>query len=251
MDKSIFTALNSMQILKNNQSVVSQNLSNTNVVGYKKDIQANFGSVYLDREKGIDPRVFAFSDVGAFDNSQGPLNPSERKLDLAIDGDGYFIVKPEGGKLALSRRGDLKVGIDGTLRDNAGAQIFSVDLEPIEIPPYRNISIANDGIITIEPLNAEPGEQVVVGQIATTKGSEEVKLVKSLDGFIRTEEGEVPEPDQQSRIVSGFLEGSNVKSVDELVSGIEQSRSYEINVKFITTAKELDEAGSSLMRMPN
>ena len=251
MDKSIFTALNSMQILKNNQSVVSQNLSNTNVVGYKKDIQANFGSVYLDREKGIDPRVFAFSDVGAFDNSQGPLNPSERKLDLAIDGDGYFIVKPEGGKLALSRRGDLKVGIDGTLRDNAGAQIFSVDLEPIEIPPYRNISIANDGIITIEPLNAEPGEQVVVGQIASTKGSEEVKLVKSLDGFIRTEEGEVPEPDQQSRIVSGFLEGSNVKSVDELVSGIEQSRSYEINVKFITTAKELDEAGSSLMRMPN
>ncbi len=251
MDKSIFTALNSMQILKNNQSVVSQNLSNTNVVGYKKDIQANFGSVYLDREKGIDPRVFAFSDVGAFDNSQGPLNPSERKLDLAIDGDGYFIVKPDGGKLALSRRGDLKVGIDGTLRDNAGAQIFSVDLEPIEIPPYRNISIANDGIITIEPLNAEPGEQVVVGQIASTKGSEEVKLVKSLDGFIRTEEGEVPEPDQQSRIVSGFLEGSNVKSVDELVSGIEQSRSYEINVKFITTAKELDEAGSSLMRMPN
>ncbi len=251
MDKSIFTALNSMQILKNNQSVVSQNLSNTNVVGYKKDIQANFGSVYLDREKGIDPRVFAFSDVGAFDNSQGPLNPSERKLDLAIDGDGYFIVKPDGGKLALSRRGDLKVGIDGTLRDNAGAQIFSVDLEPIEIPPYRNISIANDGIITIEPLNAEPGEQVVVGQIATTKGSEEVKLVKSLDGFIRTEDGGVPEPDQQSRIVSGFLEGSNVKSVDELVSGIEQSRSYEINVKFITTAKELDEAGSSLMRMPN
>ena len=251
MDKSIFTALNSMQILKNNQSVVSQNLSNTNVVGYKKDIQANFGSVYLDREKGIDPRVFAFSDVGAFDNSQGPLNPSERKLDLAIDGDGYFIVKPDGGKLALSRRGDLKVGIDGTLRDNAGAQIFSVDLEPIEIPPYRNISIANDGIITIEPLNAEPGQQVVVGQIATTKGSEEVKLVKSLDGFIRTEDGGIPEPDQQSRIVSGFLEGSNVKSVDELVSGIEQSRSYEINVKFITTAKELDEAGSSLMRMPN
>ena len=251
MDKSIFTALNSMQILKNNQSVVSQNLSNTNVVGYKKDIQANFGSVYLDREKGIDPRVFAFSDVGAFDNSQGPLNPSERKLDLAIDGDGYFIVKPEGGKLALSRRGDLKVGIDGTLRDNAGAQIFSVDLEPIEIPPYRNISIANDGIITIEPLNAEPGQQVVVGQIASTKGSEEVKLVKSLDGFIRTEDGGIPEPDQQSRIVSGFLEGSNVKSVDELVSGIEQSRSYEINVKFITTAKELDEAGSSLMRMPN
>ena len=59
MDKSIFTALNSMQILKNNQSVTSQNLSNTNVPGFKKDIHANFGSLYLDREKGIDPRVYA------------------------------------------------------------------------------------------------------------------------------------------------------------------------------------------------
>ena len=78
MDKSIFTALNSMQILKNNQSVTSQNLSNTNVPGFKKDIHANFGSLYLDREKGIDPRVYALSDVGAFDNSQGALNPTER-----------------------------------------------------------------------------------------------------------------------------------------------------------------------------
>ena len=57
MDKSIYTALNSMQILRNNQSVTAQNLSNTNVPGFKKDIHANFGSLYLDREKGIDPRV--------------------------------------------------------------------------------------------------------------------------------------------------------------------------------------------------
>ncbi len=251
MDKSIFTALNSMQVLKSNQSVTSQNLSNTNVVGFKKDIQANFGSVYLDRQKGIDPRVFALADVGAFDNSQGPLNPSERKLDLAIDGQGYFIVKPDGAKLALSRRGDLKVGPNGFLMDNTGAQIYSVDLEPIEIPPYRNISFSSDGIITIEPLNAEPGQQIVVGQIATTEGSEDKKLVKSLDGFIRTEDGGIPEPDQNSKILSGFLEGSNVKSVDELVNGIEQSRAYEINVKFITIAKELDEASASLMRTPN
>jgi flagellar basal-body rod protein FlgF len=51
--------------------------------------------------------------------------------------------------------------------------------------------------------------------------------------------------------LSGFLEGSNVKSVDELVSGIDQSRAYEINVKFVTTAKEIDEATASLMRMPS
>ena len=142
-------------------------------------------------------------------------------------------------------------GICKFLQNSARAQIYSVDMEPIEVPPHRNISFSSDGIITIEPLNAEPGQSIVVGQIATTEGSEEEKLVKSLDGYIRTEKGGVPEPDQQSKILSGFLEGSNVKSVDQLVDGIEQSRSYEINVKFITTAKELDEASASLMRMPN
>ena len=251
MDKSIFTALNSMQILRNNQSVSAQNLSNTNVPGFKKDIQANFGSLYLDREKGIDPRVYALSDVGAFDSSQGALNPTDRPLDVGIDGDGYFIVNPESGKLALSRRGDFKINQNRILIDNTGAQIFSVDLEPIEIPPFQNISIAKDGVITIQPLNAPPGQEINVAQIATTRGTQNIKLSKSLDGYIRTEDGNIPEPDQLSTIISGFLESSNVKSVDQLVNNIEQSRAYEINVKFITTAKELDEAGASLMRIPN
>ena len=128
---------------------------------------------------------------------------------------------------------------------------MSVDLEPIEVPPFQKISIAKDGVITIQPLNAEPGQEIIVGQIGTARGTENVKLVKSLDGYIRTEEGGIPEPDQLSSIVTGFLESSNVKSVDQLVAGIEQARSFEINVKFITTAKELDEAGASLMRIPN
>ena len=78
-----------------------------------------------------------------------------------------------------------------------------------------------------------------------------MRHAKSLDGYIRTDDGKIPEPDQLSTIISGFLESSNVKSVDQLVNNIEQSRAYEINVKFITTAKELDEAGASLMRIPN
>ena len=80
MDKSIFTALNSMQILKNNQSVTSQNLSNTNVPGFKKDIHANFGSLYLDREKGIDPRVYALSDVCLLYTSPSPRDVEESRM---------------------------------------------------------------------------------------------------------------------------------------------------------------------------
>jgi len=249
MDRSIYTALNSMNILRDNQSVTAQNLANISVTGFQKDIQINFASVYLDRDKGIDPRVLALQEPGGFDSTPGPIQQTGAPLDLAIDGAGYFIVKPANGKTALSRRGDFTVSADGTLRDGTGTQPLSVDLEPITIQPKKKISISGDGIIEIEPLNAPLGQTVRVGQIATTFGSE-VPLAKTIDGFVRPFDGSIPEPDNRTILLSGFLEGSNVQSVDELVTGIDQSRAYEINVKFISTAQEIDEASASLMRMP-
>ena len=250
MDRSIYTALNSMNILRDNQSVTAQNLANISVTGFQKDIQINFASVYLDRDKGIDPRVLALQEPGGFDSTPGPVQQTGAPLDLAVDGTGYFIVKPANGKIALSRRGDFTVSADGTLRDGTGTQPISVDLEPITVPPHRKISISGDGIIEIEPLNAPLGQTVRVGQIATTFGSE-VPLAKTIDGFVRPIDGSIPEPDNRTILLSGFLEGSNVQSVDELVTGIDQSRAYEINVKFISTAQEIDEASASLMRMPS
>ena len=250
MDRSIYTALNSMNILRDNQSVTAQNLANISVTGFQKDVQINFSSVYLDRDKGIDPRVMALQEPGGFDNTPGPMQQTGAPLDLAVDGNGYFIVKPEGGKVAMSRRGDFTVSADGTLRDGTGTQPLSTDLEPIIIPPHRTVSISGDGIIEIEPLNAPLGQKVRVAQLATTYGSE-VPLAKTIDGFVRPVDGNIPEPDNRTLLLSGFLEGSNVKSVDELVAGIDQSRAYEINVKFVTTAKEIDEATASLMRMPS
>ena len=250
MDRSIYTALNSMNILRDNQSVTAQNLANISVTGFQKDIQINFASVYLDRDKGIDPRVMALQEPGGFDATPGPMQQTGSPLDIAVDGSGYFIVKPANGKTALSRRGDFTVSADGTLRDGTGTQPLSVDLEPITIPPHRKISISGDGIIEIEPLNAPLGQTVIVGQLATTFGSE-VPLAKTIDGFVRPIDGSVPAPDNRTLLLSGFLEGSNVKSVDELGTGIDQSRAYEINVKFISTAQEIDEASASLMRMPS
>ena len=250
MDRSIYTALNSMNILRDNQSVTAQNLANISVTGYRKDVSINFSSVYLDRDKGIDPRVMALQEPGGFDNTPGPMQQTGAPLDLAVDGSGYFIVKPANGEISLSRRGDFTVSADGTLRDGTGTQPLSTDLQPITVPPHRKISVSGDGIINIEPLNGPIGQTVRVAQIATTFGSE-VPLAKTVDGFVRPVDGSIPTPDNRTLLLSGFLEGSNVKSVDELVSGIEQSRAYEINVKFVTTAKEIDEATASLMRMPS
>ena len=97
MDRSIYTALNSMNILRDNQSVTAQNLANISVTGFQKDIQINFSSVYLDRDKGIDPRVMALQEPGGYDSTPGPMQQTGAPLDLAVDGNGYFIVKPANG----------------------------------------------------------------------------------------------------------------------------------------------------------
>ena len=250
MDRSIYTALNSMSILRDNQSVTSQNLANVSVPGFQKDVQINFSSVYLDRDKGIDPRVMALQEPGGFDNTPGPMSQTGSPMDIAIDGNGFFIVQPSsGGKIAMSRRGDFGVSADGILTDGTGTKPLSTDLEPIVVPPYRTITISGNGIIEIEPLNGPVGQKVRVAQLATTAGSE-VPLTKTIDGFVRPVDGTIPEPDNRALLLNRFLEGSNVKSVDELVAGIDQSRAYEVNVKFLTTAKEIDEATASLMRMP-
>ena len=150
MDRSIYTALNSMQILRTNQSVTSQNLANSASTGFQKDVSTNFASVYLDTSKGLDPRVMAMQDASGFDSSQGPKNPTGVPLDAALDGEGYFLVKPENGEIALSKRGDFKVSGNGLFTDGTGASVLNVDLEVIEIPSYideEKIAIAKNYLL--------------------------------------------------------------------------------------------------------
>ena len=76
-----------------------------------------------------------------------------------------------------------------------------------------------------------------VGQLATTFGSE-VPLAKTIDGFVRPIDGTIPAPDNRTLLLSGFLEGSNVKSVDELVTGIDQSRAMKSMLSLLVLPKK-------------
>ena len=62
--------------------------------------------------------------------------------------------------------------------------------------------------------------------------------------------GGVPGADQAAVLSQGFLEGSNIDAVSELIGTMEDQRQFEINIKLISLSKEIDEGGSSLMRLP-
>ena len=94
MDKMVHTALNSLKMILQNQQITSQNISNASVVGYRRDSNSEFGTAYLNSEEGLNTRVFATREIGAFSTQQGDLESTENPLDVAIKGEGYFIIQP-------------------------------------------------------------------------------------------------------------------------------------------------------------
>ena len=251
MDKMIHTALNSMHMILENQSVNTQNLSNINVPGYRRDLGVQFETTYLETLEGLDAKAFALrTNVGLFSNKPGYVDSTGEELDVAIKGGGFFFVQSHNGQNGLSRRGDFNVSGDGFLINGALEKVLDSGLEPIEIPPYKRISVSEDGSITIEPLGAEPGVTQQLVQIGTTSALGKT-IFKSPEGILKTKDGDLPEPDQQAVLIQKHLERSNINAVEEMVISLDQQRQFELNVKLIKMAKDLDEGSSSLMKLPS
>jgi len=260
MDRMAQTALNSMKMLMENQMATAHNLANLTTPGYRQDVVTDFSSIYLNRQEGMEPRIVSARNTGGFSVEQGVLEATQNPLDLAIGNEGYFVIEPKNGQVALSRRGDLQTTENGELLDGAGNKMLDDGLQPIVVPPFREITISPQGEVFIQPIGGEPGGLPQnVGVLATYLPADEIRLKKSLDGNIRiepivnedgtTEEIEI-EPNQQAKLVNGYLEKSNVNAVEEMVNTIDQQRKFEMHIKFIQMAEELDSVGSSIMRLP-
>ena len=140
----------------------------------------------------------------------------------------------------------------GLLIDGAGSKVLDTGGAPLEIPGNKKLIVAENGDVFIEPLNGAQGERQLVGTIGTSSGgSKEDPLIKSLDGHLRLSSGGVPGADQGAVLSQGFLESSNIDAVSELIGTMEDQRQFEINIKLISLSKEIDEGGSSIMRLPN
>lgn len=251
MDRLVHTALNSIANLRDQRVVSANNLANMNVPGYRRDLQNEGRAFYIESDDALSSRALQLeTGQSRFSQEAGFLDQTGEMLDVAIADKGFFYVQPgSGGDPALSRRADLKVEPDGRLTNGAGDLLLDTALQPIVLPPFRNVIIDDAGVITIEPRGGAPGEQVRIAQFATVN-PEGIELQKGQDGYVRQTDDGLPNPDQSVRVLQGVLEGSNVNATEELIASIDLQRSFEINLRMITTAQELDEAGSRLLRMP-
>lgn len=250
MDRLIHTALNSLNNIYEVRQSTAQNLANASVPGFRAAMPNEGGSAFvLDKDGSLTARAFAVETGPArFSDATGTIQNSEVPTDIALTNEAYFIIDPGNGEYALSRRGDMKTSSEGFLVDGGKNLVMSDQMTPIEIPPFREIQITTLGEIMINPVDAEPGQFVTVGIIGTVTPIDPV--IKNSDSHIRYEDEQVIIPDQSGKISQNALEGSNVNAVNELVTSMENQRAFEISMRMIKSAKEIDESGSQLLRIP-
>ncbi|MDX1780298.1 MAG: flagellar hook-basal body complex protein [Thalassovita sp.] len=253
MDRMIYTALNALSNQRDQRETQAQNLANQNVPGFRRDLNNDGKAWFADAYNTEMVRAFQTETGPAgFSEETGPLQQTGATLDVAVLDEGYFYVSPDGiGDPALSRRGDLRRTVDGRLVNGAGDTILDVNMDPIQVPVYRELQISDIGEIWVKPIEADPNEPpILAATIASVIPNPDLQLLKGGDGQIRAADGTVPKPNQLAILKQGVLEGSNVNTVEELVNSIEMQRSFELGIRMVSTASKLDEAGERLLRSP-
>ncbi|MED5380325.1 MAG: flagellar basal body rod C-terminal domain-containing protein, partial [Pseudomonadota bacterium] len=123
------------------------------------------------------------------------------------------------------------------------------DNGPIFLPvPLDNLNIAADGTLSMRQLGAPANVIEEVGRLKLVSPNY-ADMERGNDGLFRMEDGSIAPANANVKVMSGMLEGSNVNAVDEMVDMISLQRHYELQVKMMKQAEELDTRGNQLLRI--
>lgn len=247
MDKLVYTAASGMRARLSAQAAIANNMANANTTGFRAD-RATFDRLQLDGP-GFADRAPAGEEVEDCDRSSGALQQTGRDLDVAVTGDAWMAVQATDGSEAYTRRGDLEVAPSGVLQTGEGYPVMGGS-GPITLPPYSSVKIGGDGTISYVPQGGDPKAPQTLDKIklVSTKGS---ATVKGMDNLLRVKGGGVLPDDLDAKVQGGALESSNVNMTSALVDMIENQRSYEVEANLMKSAKDMDESGASVMRLPS
>ena len=245
MDKLLYLSMTAASNSFISQATIASNLSNTEMPGFKADLE-QFRSmpVYGD---GHPSRVYAMSERPGTDYTSGSIYKTGNPLDIAINGDGWLAVQDSEGNEAYTRRGDLRININGLLETGNGNLVYG-NGGPIAMPPAEEVLVGSDGTISIRPLGQDEKSLAVLDRLKLV--NPDVKnLVKSSDGLFRTRDGIPPNVDADIRVAPESLENSNVNMISAMARMIEINRRFEMDIKAMHAAEENDEVGTRILSL--
>ncbi len=233
MDKGIFVALSGAVLQEKRMEALTDNLANVNTSGFKGS-RPLFEDAITD---AYNVRTFGKLDDVVTDTSQGPLQRTERKLDVAMKGEGFFAVETSSG-IRYTRDGSFTLDKDGGLVTRDGGRVLGEN-GPIKLPG-TDVKIDASGRINVNGVN--------VGRLKLVDFTNPGALRREGSFFAAPKgAGEVP-ASPNTQVEQGYIEASNVNAVRAMTTMIEAMRSYETHTKLIQsiddmTRKAVEEVG--------
>ncbi|NPA12111.1 MAG: flagellar basal-body rod protein FlgG [Epsilonproteobacteria bacterium] len=262
MVRSLYSAATGMVAQQMQIDVVSNNISNVNTIGYKKQ-RAEFADLFYQTMEyagtatstnttsptgvnvGLGVRPTAITKIF----TQGNFKETGNNLDVAIQGDGFFQIQLPDGRIGYTRDGAFKLDANGSIVTADGYKL----IPEINIPPDTvQISIGTDGTVSI--LQAGQTQMQQIGQIQLAKFINPAGL-HSLGSnlYINTSASgdplvDVPGNNGLGQTRQGFIEMSNVQLVDEMTDLITGQRAYDAASKAIMTSDQMLQTVNNLKR---
>ena len=249
MSDGIYSALSGAIAQERNLSVVANNVANANTTGFKGD-RTVFNEVLtgVQNPAPLRPslRYASVADV-QIDHQVGHLRLTGRQLDLALQGDGFFVVETPKGE-RFTRSGSFVVDQNGVLRTLAGHRVMMENGpvtqrgREIKLPEdAREVQVSPDGTIrTFAAQNVVNQEEI--GKLKLVRfANPRDELIKDGLTWFNTQNNAVPAPaDATTTVEQGWLEDANINAVSGMNEMIIVTRSFEALVKVIETFRDLD-----------
>src|SRR5690606_20114768 len=242
MDRLIYTAMTGAKGTMDQQAAVAHNLANATSTGFRAELH-KLRAVEVQTE-AMRTRAFTVDASVANNFEQGSLQHTGRAYDVALQGKGWLAVQMPDGSEAYTRNGTLDVSANGILQTHDGKPVLG-DGGPVTIPPDNEITIGADGSISA----SQPDQPGVVNVVAQLKlvNPPEADLVRGDDGLFRVRGGAPAQADPNVRVAGGYLEGSNVNVVDQMVQMLSLSRQFEMQTRMLSTAEQNDRAAAQVL----
>lgn len=240
MDRLAYTAMTAANRTLESLSVRANNLANANTPGFRADMES--AQAVDVRGYGYDSRHLATVKNDGVDMTPGTLTVTGRDLDFAIRGQGLIALQDGNGE-AYTRHGSMVVDSEGRLTIN-GRQVMG-EGGPIVLPEYDNVSIGEDGTISVMPRGDYLMTEVDKIKLVDAPAAE---LQKNAAGLLVRKDGQPAQAAENVRLASGYLEASNVSSIDQLTATLSLNRTFETQVKMMKAAEDMASAGDRLLR---
>lgn len=226
MDNSTYTTLTRQSGLMREMQVVANNIANAATTGFRQE--GLIFSEHVSRVEGGESLSMATANVRQTSAMQGTLTQTGGTFDLAIEGEGFFLIETPMGE-RLTRAGSFSPNAAGDLVTNDGFRVLDAGAAPIFIPPdAMDLSVAADGTVSTNGR--------AIAQIGLYQPVEPAMMQREDGVMFRADEG--VEPSVGGKVLQGFLEGSNVDPISQIARMIEVQRAYEMGQSFLQAEDE-------------